>query len=85
MQWDTERTLRGASLPCYSIQIGISRFLIEAYVADWVVRIEDKTSVVRKMQALLQSGKADVAKRYLPTERVYPVEQKLAKRLLMGK
>lgn len=28
LQWDTERSLRGAGLSCYSIQIGLSRHVI---------------------------------------------------------
>jgi hypothetical protein len=83
LQWDPERTLRGASLPFYSIQIGLSRHVIQEYVDDWVVRIEDYTPRVRKMYTLIQAGQADRARRHLPPERVYPLPIELGKRLLV--
>jgi hypothetical protein len=83
VQWDTERSLRGTGLPYSSIQVGLSRHVIHEYVEEWVVRIEDYTSRVRKIYTLLQSGKADRAKRQLPPERVYPVGRELARRLLI--
>src|SRR5262249_24127230 len=41
VQWDPERSLRGAALPYASIQVGISRHLIREYVDEWIVGIED--------------------------------------------
>ena len=84
LQWDPERSLRGAGLPHGSIQVGLSRHVIREYVDEWVVRIEDATPRVRKMYDLMQSGKTDQAKRHLPPERVYPVDAVLARRLLLG-
>jgi hypothetical protein len=84
VQWDPERSLRGASLPYSSIQVGISRHLIREYVEEWVVGIEDYTPRVRKVYDLLQSGQADKAKRQLPPERVYPMSDEVGRRLLLG-
>ncbi len=84
LQWDPERSLRGAGLPYSSIQVGLSRHVIREYVEDWVVSIEDFTPRVRKIYELLQSGKADKAKRQLPPERVYPVSAEVGRRLLIG-
>lgn len=84
LQWDPERSLRGAGLPYDSIQVGLSRHVIHEFVAEWVVRIEDHTSRVRKMCDLIQSGRADKAKRLLPPERVYPVGAELGRRLLIA-
>lgn len=84
LQWDTERSLRGAGLPHYSIQIGLSRQIIVEYVEDWVVGIEDYTLRVRKIHALVQSGRAEQAKRHIPPEKVYPVGPSLARRLLIA-
>jgi hypothetical protein len=81
LQWDPERTLRGASLPYYSIQVGLSRHMIREFVDEWVTSIEDFTPRVRKVYGLLQSGEADKAKRLLPMEKIYPVSPELAKRL----
>lgn len=84
LQWDPERSLRGAGLPHGSIQVGLSRHVITEYVDDWVTSIDDITPRVRKMYDLLQSGQADKAKRHLPPERVYPVRPEVGRRLLIG-
>ena len=71
LQWDPERSLRGAALPYFSIQVGLSRQIIQRYTDDWIVSIEDKTPLVRKLHKLIQTGHADTAKKLLPVERVY--------------
>ena len=81
VQWDTERSLRGAGLPHSSIQVGLSRHVIREYVGDWVAEIEDITPRVRKIHDLLQSGHADKAKRLLPPEKVYPLAAQIERRL----
>jgi hypothetical protein len=83
VQWDPERSLRGAGLPYSSIQAGLSRQVIREYVEEWVVGIEDYTARVRKIYDLLRSGKADGARRLLPGERIYPVGRDLGHRLLI--
>ena len=84
LQWDPERTLRGAGLPHNSIQVGLSRHIIREYVDEWITSIEDITPRVRKIYDLLHSGQADKAKRHLPPERVYPVPPELGRRLLIA-
>jgi hypothetical protein len=84
VQWDPERSLRGAALDHYSIQIGISRHLIREFVEKWTLKIEDLSPVVAKTRDLLRSGRADEAKRHLPTERTYPVPDSIARRLLIA-
>ena len=84
LQWDPERTLRGAGLAYGSIQVGLSRHVIREFVDEWVVKIEDYTPRVRKVHDLLYGGQADKAKRQLPPERVYPVPTALGKRLLIS-
>jgi hypothetical protein len=84
IQWDPERSLRGASLEQRSIQVGISRHLIEQYVNDWTVDITDLTPRVRKMHDLLKRGQTDQAKRLLPSERVYPLTLKIARQIGMA-
>lgn len=83
VQWDTERTLRGAALPYYSIQVGISRHLIREYAEEWILAIQDYTPLARKMHGHLQTGHADRAAKLLPKERPYPVEPNTARRLLI--
>jgi hypothetical protein len=74
VQWDPERSLRGAALPYFSIQVGLSRHIIQRYTNEWIVSIEDKTRLVRKLHKLIQAGHADAAKKLLPVERTYPLK-----------
>lgn len=83
VQWDSERSLRGADLGCNSIQVGLSRHIIQKYVDDWVTEIQDCTPSVRKIHGLLKAGQADKAKKLLPPERVYPVSSQVAGQLGM--
>lgn len=83
VQWDPERTLRGATLDARSIQIGVSRTMIDRYVDEWTVSIEDYTPLVRKIHGHLRDGRADRAKELLPPERVYPLPPEEARRLGM--
>ena len=83
VQWDPERSLRGANLPYRSIQVGVSRHLIEEYVGKWVTQIEDYTPRARKMYELIQAGQTEKAKQHLPPERVYTVSAEIGRRLLI--
>jgi hypothetical protein len=83
VQWDPERSIRGAKLEYRSIQVGISRHLIEEYNNDWIVDIQDYTSLAHKIYQLKMDGRHDKAKELLPTEKVYPVSDEIMKRLGM--
>src|SRR5262249_20619923 len=84
LQWDPERSLRGAGLPYDSIQVGLSRHIIREYVEEWITGIQDITPRVRKIYDLLQRGQGDKAKRQLPPGRVCPVRPGIARGLLIG-
>ena len=81
VQWDPERTLRGKPLPLNSIQVGLSRYIIEKYVNEWTIEIQDATPSVRKIYGLLQQGQEAKAKGLLPKERVYLLNQALAQQI----
>ncbi len=83
VQWDPERSLRGNRLNYYSIQVGISRHLIEEYVSDWIVKIEDLSPKVSKIHSFLKSGNEKNAKRQLPEERVYPLDRSIGMKILV--
>lgn len=83
VQWDPERSIRGAKLDYRSIQVGISRYLIKEYNEDWIVDIEDYTPLVKKIYDFRLKGEYDRAKRLLPEEKVYPVSLEIMKRLGM--
>ncbi|MBA8956974.1 DUF4291 domain-containing protein [Actinomadura namibiensis] len=78
VQWDPERTLRGAKLEDRSIQIGLSRHVIDRYADEWTLEIEDRTPLVRKIHRLLQEGRTRQARDLLPEERLYPLPGHLA-------
>lgn len=84
VQWDTERSFRGVALSYYSIQVGLSRHIIRRYVEEWIVGIEDYSPLVSKISALLKAGKSKEAKRLLPKERVYPLEDAIGRRILVS-
>ena len=71
IQWDPERTLKGGKLQERSIQVGISRFLIEEYNNEWIEEIVDLTPLTKKINQLRKQGKYKEAKRLLPKERIY--------------
>ncbi|WP_460071785.1 DUF4291 domain-containing protein [Streptomyces sp. YKOK-I1] len=85
VQWDPERSLRGAALNHYSIQVGIGRGLIRAFTDDWIVGLTDLTPQVRKAAALAQGGQAAQARRLLPAERVYPLPRTLESLIRPGR
>ncbi|VAW78881.1 hypothetical protein MNBD_GAMMA12-623 [hydrothermal vent metagenome] len=84
VQWDTERSLRGAGLTYYSIQVGVGRELIEEYVNEWILDIVDISNNVKKIRSLLKSGKDKNVRKLLPIEKVYPVPEKLGKNLMIS-
>ena len=85
VQWDTERSLRGAALPMFSIQVGLSRHFIREFVDDWILGIDDLTPRVATIRTLLRSGQAEKARRHLPAERAYPVTPAIGRMLLVGR
>lgn len=81
VQWDPERSLRGQKLEHRSIQVGLSRHIIDRYVDDWIVGIEDRTPLVRRIHRLVQDGKTSKARTLLPSERAYSLDPALARRI----
>ena len=70
VQWDPERTLRGAKLNIRSIQIGVSSQLIHEY-NDNIKKIVDLTEKVKKMYILNTQGKFDKTTQLLPNIKEY--------------
>lgn len=83
VQWDPERSIHGAKLDYRSIQVGISRHLIEEYNDDWIVDIQDYTPLAHKIYDLKMKGEYENAKKLLPKERIYPVPTEIMNRLGM--
>lgn len=83
VQWDPERNIRGGKLDYRSIQVGISRHLIEEYNNEWIVDIQNYTPLAHKIYDLRLDGRYDKSKELLPKEKVYPVSEEIMKRLGM--
>lgn len=71
VQWDPERSLRGAKLPYRSLQLGLGRAVARDYATTWVHGIEDVTPLVKRLDALRREGDFARAADLLPVERVY--------------
>jgi hypothetical protein len=84
VQWDTERSLKGADLQIDSIQVGLSRHVIGKFVDEWILKIEDYTPISRKIYDLLQRGDSKNAAKLLPPEKLYPVSAELGKHLMIS-
>jgi len=84
VQWDPERSFKGADLQMDSIQVGLSRHVIQQFVDEWIVSIEDYTPRTRKIYDLLQKGDTKNAQRHLPNEKIYPLPPDIAKRLMIS-
>ena len=64
VQWDPERTMSGTPLPYRSLQVGLSGGLVERYVREWIVGIDDITPDL----PAIRTGRTP-----LPDERPYPL------------
>lgn len=84
VQWDPERSARGAALNHYSIQVGIGRQLIRTFTDEWITDLTDITPQVHKAAALIRTGGAAKAQRLLPAERPYPLPRSLERHLTPG-
>lgn len=49
IQWDPERTVKLDKLPIRCIQIGIPGCLVQQWVDEWIVSIQDVTDAVHKI------------------------------------
>jgi len=81
IQWDPERSIRGKKLEYRTIQVGISRHLIEEYNKNGIVEISDFTPLAKKILKLKQMGKHKEASNFLPKEITYPISSIIEKRL----
>jgi hypothetical protein len=81
VQWDPERSLRGAKLDYRSIQIGLGRAIVDRYVSEWTTSIRDLTPLVVRMRELRAAGEWEHCKRLLPREAPYPLPKEIGRML----
>lgn len=75
VQWDPERDAGLQPLPWRAIQIGLGPAVVDAYVDEWIVGIEDVTAFAHRVRAELAAA---------PSEHPYPVAADAARRLGLG-
>ncbi len=68
IQWDPERNLLLQPLKHRTIQIGLSKEAIKLYVNEWIIRINDITTVANDIHCLVQQNKLQCAEKLLPVE-----------------
>jgi hypothetical protein len=81
VQWDPERSIHGGKLEHRSIQVGLSRGVIDEYVNEWTTEIKDLTPLVSKLRQLRKDVHPAAAKKLLPPERIYPIGATTGQRL----
>ncbi len=83
VEWDPERDLRGAKLNHRSIQVGLSRRIVDRYVDVWTQTITDVTDLVARIDRHRRDGRWEKAAALLPREAVHPTPAGITKRLGM--
>jgi hypothetical protein len=81
IQWDPERTLQLDPLPYRAIQIGLGGEAVDAYLDEWIVSIEDITSIAHEVKTAVNSGDLDRAQSLVPTETAYLLPDEIARRI----
>lgn len=81
IQWDPERTVALAALPWRTIQIGLGGEAVDAYLKQWIVRIEDVTDQARQMGERVARGDREGAEALRPSEEPYPLSKEVADRI----
>lgn len=81
VQWDPERDLHLRPLRYRSLQLGLSGEAAQRYADEWIVAIEDVTSLAREIHTLVRERRLEAAARLLPAERPYPEKDGLLEHL----
>ena len=82
-QWDTDRALSGNPLNRAAVQIGIKGNALTDFLDNGIYKIEDLTPTVRKWNELRKKRQLNLSE--LPTEKIYPVnDKKIRSRLAMS-
>jgi hypothetical protein len=88
VQWDPERTPKLEKLQHRSIQIGIPGALVEQWVEEWIVEIDDITTRARELKAVLDSDPGItieqlISRGVVPIEREFEVPEDVQRILAM--
>ncbi len=80
VQWDPDRTLALGRMERRAIQVGLRGSLVERYVGEWIVGIEDVTALAHAVKMAV-SDQTELP--VVPEERPYEVPAEVAQRLGM--
>lgn len=81
-QWDPDRTLHLGLMERRAIQLGLSGETVRQYVNDWILSLEEVTELAQTIGERVKNKRTDLPP--VPEERVYPVDDTLRQRLMMG-
>jgi hypothetical protein len=81
VQWDPERSLRLEPLDFRAIQIGLEREAVNAYVDQWIQRIEDITEIAKTVRRTVAEKGPEAAAELVPKELPYPLPEEIARHI----
>lgn len=81
-QWDPDRDLRGFKLDHRAIQLGIRGDVVQRYVDEWIMGVEDVTALAHAVRDVVR-GRGALPE--VPVERVYPLSDARCERLKVTK
>ncbi len=81
IQWDPERSLKLEALPWRAIQVGLGGEAVDAYLDEWIVNIEDITSLAQEIETSLAQQDLRRSEALLPLEQPYPLPRDIAARI----
>lgn len=73
-QWDPDRSINGNAIHRAAIQLGIKGSTLRDFLDTGIHHIEDLTPLVRKWNEQRKNGK--LTSKSLPTEKIYPLQDK---------
>jgi len=83
IQWDPERSWDIKKVPNKrTIQIGLTGPAVHKYVNDWIVKIENLTSIARSISTFLSTGEPPF-KRPDQEEMSYPIDSQLKEKIFI--
>ncbi|KDQ12594.1 hypothetical protein BOTBODRAFT_176279 [Botryobasidium botryosum FD-172 SS1] len=77
VQWDPERDIDLNKLDYRSIQIGIGPAIVQRWIDEMVVNIEDVTDKAREWERRVKLGEQASVVQELPAEREYPLPDEI--------
>jgi hypothetical protein len=78
-QWDPDRDLSLRRLEHRALQLGIRGSVVQNYVNNWILGIEEVTNLAREIQNALKSKSKQLPE--VPQEKVYQVNEEIQKAL----